>query len=49
MSTRFVTEQPLQVAPELRGAELASPLRRTAVFVLDFAVFRGLDRGRGQA
>jgi hypothetical protein len=38
MSTRFLTEHPLKVAAELRGAELASPLRRTAAFVLDFVV-----------
>ncbi len=38
MSTPFITEHPLQVAPELRGAELASPLRRTLAFVVDFIV-----------
>jgi hypothetical protein len=46
MSTRFLTEHPLKVAPELRGAELASPLRGTAAFVLDFAVLRNLRQGR---
>ena len=49
MSTRFRTDHPLKVAPELRGAELASPLRRTAAFVFEFAVLRDLVRGRGQA
>jgi hypothetical protein len=49
MSKRFLTEHPLKVAPELRGAELASPVRRTAAFVLDFVVLRDLARGRGRA
>ncbi len=49
MNTRFLTEHPLPVAEELRGAELASPLRRTAAFLLDFAVLRDLARDRGQA
>jgi hypothetical protein len=46
MSTRFLTEHPLKVAPELRGAELASPLRRAAAFVLDFVVLRNVRQGR---
>ena len=46
MSTRFLTEHPLKVPPELRGAELASPLRRAAAFVLDFAVLRNVRQGR---
>lgn len=46
MSTRFLTEHPLQVAPKLLGAELSSPLSRTAAFVLDFAVLRSVRQGR---
>ena len=46
MSTHFLTEHPLKVAPELRGAELTSPLRRAAAFVLDFAVLRNVRQGR---
>jgi hypothetical protein len=48
MDTRFLTEHPLKIASELRGAELASPLRRRAAFVLDFAVLRDLARGSGR-
>jgi hypothetical protein len=35
MSTRFVSAQPLRVAAELNGAELASPMRRAIAFAVD--------------
>jgi len=35
MSTRFVCAQPLRVAAELNGAELASPMRRAIAFAVD--------------
>ena len=46
MSRRFLTEHPLKLVPDLRDAELASPLRRTAAFVLDVAVLRNARQGR---
>lgn len=38
MSTRYLTEEPLHVVPELRGSELASPLRRALALAVDWAV-----------
>ena len=36
MATRTLTDEPLRVAPELLGAELASPLRRAVAFAIDY-------------
>ncbi|MCU0305749.1 MAG: hypothetical protein MUC56_16990 [Thermoanaerobaculales bacterium] len=38
MATRWVTEARLRLAPELIGAELASPGRRLAAFAIDAAI-----------
>lgn len=39
MSTRFVSAVPLELAAGVKGAELASPLRRTIAFALDLALY----------
>ena len=38
MPTRFLSPEPLQVVPDLVGAELPSPRRRFAAFALDCAI-----------
>lgn len=38
MSTRFLTDHPLRVIPDLVGAPLASPLRRAVALALDLAI-----------
>ncbi len=41
MATRRVTDAGLRLAPELAGAELASPRRRVAAFAIDAAILVG--------
>lgn len=38
MSQRFVTDEPLQVSPDLLGLPLASPTRRLVAFAVDYLV-----------